>query len=218
MSKKMTDQQDAAAPQPPLSREREIEQRAAELFYRRGYDAASLRELGKLVGMEVPSLYNHMDSKQELLTRILCRALDDLADTLRTHLADVFDPVDRMRVAVRTYVLFHEERLADASISDTELRSLTGESRSAVLKRRATLADLFAGIVRDGARSGAFTVPDEGIAVLAVLSVCARLPMWYRPGGRLNLDQVADLLADFAVSALTAPRTAALNGTRKKRS
>src|SRR3954470_7123897 len=43
---------------------------AAKLFKEKGYKAASMRELATAVGVEAASLYNHIDSKNDLLNAI----------------------------------------------------------------------------------------------------------------------------------------------------
>jgi AcrR family transcriptional regulator len=47
-----------------------IIQKAAQLFKSKSYTAASMRELAETLGVEAPSLYNHIGSKSELLQAI----------------------------------------------------------------------------------------------------------------------------------------------------
>ena len=47
-----------------------IIKKAALLFRTKGFNAASMRELAEAVGVEAPSLYNHIGSKSELLQAI----------------------------------------------------------------------------------------------------------------------------------------------------
>ncbi|MEP7110397.1 MAG: helix-turn-helix domain-containing protein, partial [Ferruginibacter sp.] len=47
-----------------------IIQNAALLFKSKSYTAASMRELAEMLGVEAPSLYNHIESKSELLQAI----------------------------------------------------------------------------------------------------------------------------------------------------
>ena len=41
-----------------------ITQKAAALFKDKGYSSASMRELAEAVGVEAPSLYNHIGSEK----------------------------------------------------------------------------------------------------------------------------------------------------------
>src|ERR1700742_2407337 len=49
---------------------------AIECFWRRGYEATSLRDLTASMGLTAPSLYNAFGGKQELFSRALERYLD----------------------------------------------------------------------------------------------------------------------------------------------
>jgi TetR/AcrR family transcriptional regulator, transcriptional repressor for nem operon len=49
---------------------------AMECFWRRGYEATSLRDLTAAMGLTAPSLYNAFGDKQELFSRALERYLD----------------------------------------------------------------------------------------------------------------------------------------------
>ncbi len=64
-----------------MARPREFDEAAAleaamECFWRRGYEATSLRDLTSSMGLTAPSLYNAFGGKQELFTRALERYLD----------------------------------------------------------------------------------------------------------------------------------------------
>lgn len=63
-----------------------ILQKALDLFSERGYDAVSVGEIAKAVGIKAPSLYNHYPSKQAIFDAIV-------ADTAR-HYADDTDKKD----------------------------------------------------------------------------------------------------------------------------
>jgi TetR/AcrR family transcriptional regulator, transcriptional repressor for nem operon len=64
-----------------MPRPREFDESAAleaamECFWRRGYEATSLRDLTTSMGLTAPSLYNAFGGKQELFSRALERYLD----------------------------------------------------------------------------------------------------------------------------------------------
>ena len=64
-----------------MARPREFDETAAlaaamECFWRRGYEATSVRDLTTSMGLSAPSLYNAFGGKQELFSRALERYLD----------------------------------------------------------------------------------------------------------------------------------------------
>lgn len=46
-----------------------ILEKSLELFSAKGYDAVSVGEIAKAVGIKAPSLYNHFPSKQAIASR-----------------------------------------------------------------------------------------------------------------------------------------------------
>ena len=53
------------------TRREEIKNAAARLFRKRGYKATSMRDIAEAVGIKAASIYNHIKSKQELLSDLL---------------------------------------------------------------------------------------------------------------------------------------------------
>ena len=61
-----------------------ITQKAAALFRHKGYSTASMRDLAEAVGVEAPSLYNHIGSKSEILQAICFKTANDFTQYLNS--------------------------------------------------------------------------------------------------------------------------------------
>jgi AcrR family transcriptional regulator len=75
----------AAAPPPPppdgaYPRRAELLDSAIDLFYRRGYAAVSLDDIGSAVGITGPSIYHHYAMKTDILVAAFRRAADQLVE------------------------------------------------------------------------------------------------------------------------------------------
>ena len=174
------------------STEREIYDAALELIYERGYHGTSLRAVAARVGLQMASLYYHYPSKQDLLMAIMRRAMEDLTATVRQAVDGLDDPTLRLGAAIRGHVLFHADRRMEAFVTDAELRSLTPANRDSIVGLRDAYETIFADTLREGVRRGAFAVPDVKLATLALMALCTGVATWFRPGGRLSLEDVAD--------------------------
>jgi TetR/AcrR family transcriptional repressor of nem operon len=80
-----------------MPRPREFDETAAleaavECFWRRGYEATSLRDLTASMGLTAPSLYNAFGNKQDLFTRALQRYLDRTTRDLLRRLEKSLTP------------------------------------------------------------------------------------------------------------------------------
>lgn len=77
---------------------------AAALFSRKGYTAATTREIAEMLGIQKPSLYDHIDNKEDLLNAICQSSLEQIASDVSAALATLEDPLPRTRVLVHAHV------------------------------------------------------------------------------------------------------------------
>jgi AcrR family transcriptional regulator len=92
-----------------LAMREQILDAARELFAERGYEAVTMREIGKRIQYSATALYNHFEDK-EALVRELCRR--DFADFAQRFLAGVMgsrSPIESMCRAGLIYLGFSEE-------------------------------------------------------------------------------------------------------------
>lgn len=182
-----------------------IREAAIRLFYRHGYEATTQRDIAAEVGIKVGSLYNHISSKEELLFSIMHGINSDLLETATRTLALHTDPVDRMRVAVELHVGFHVSRAQEVFIGNSELRSLPAVKRAAVIEQRDAYEKLLREIVDAGVEAGVFHVADARLVTYAIVAIGTHVADWYRPDGRLKVEQIASVYSDFVLRSLTNP-------------
>src|SRR5260370_39318957 len=102
----------------------EIRSVALDLFYKRGFQATTLRDIAAKVGIQVGSLYNHIASKGELLFAIMETVMLDLLEDQRV-VAETPDVGERMSLLVYHHIKFHGERAEDGVCGNSELRSVS---------------------------------------------------------------------------------------------
>jgi AcrR family transcriptional regulator len=61
---------------------------AEEVFADRGFEGATLRDVANRVGVRIPSLYNHFDSKESLYAAVLERGIGPLLQSLAESAVD----------------------------------------------------------------------------------------------------------------------------------
>ena len=179
-----------------------IRQAAIELFFTHGYQATTLRELAAACDLKVGSLYNHIESKERLLEELMVGIMRDLFTALEEGVAQFDSPVDRLRAAIELHVAFHAQRAKEVFIGNSELRSLPPATRDVVVGLRDRYEHVIKEIIEDGIRSGDFDKVDPKLAVYAIVAVGTHVSRWYRPDGRLSLEDIARFHTDFLISAL----------------
>jgi AcrR family transcriptional regulator len=170
-----------------------IHEAAANLFYRQGYAATSLREIAGEVGIQVGSLYNHIESKDELLRTLMERIMGELLSAMREATAEVAGPDERLIAALDCHLRFHATHSRDVFIGNTELRSLPDEQRRQVISQRDDYEQLLRRFVREAcAERGAPVSHDFRLETYAIVAIGTHVASWYRTGGPMTLDQVVD--------------------------
>ena len=90
-----------------------------------GFEAASLREIAKEVGIQAPSLYNYIKSKEKLLYELLREPLQAMIAEYRTLTEGVTDPITRLEMFTQVHLTFHLNSRLEVFIGNMELRSLS---------------------------------------------------------------------------------------------
>ncbi|MFJ3403766.1 TetR/AcrR family transcriptional regulator [Promicromonospora sp. NPDC090134] len=183
---------------------------AVQAFNERGYDATSMGELAERLGTSKSAIYYHVSGKQELLRLALERALGNLEALLQEPgeedgQSDAAAPtaLDRLERVLRGAVRVLVEELPFVTLL-LRLRGNTDVEREALARRREfdhAVARLVEEAVADGAlRSDV----DARTATRLLFGMVNSLVEWYRPGGGLTADQLADAVVAMAFEGLRA--------------
>src|SRR5437867_5864103 len=84
-----------ASPLP--SRRAEICRTAAQIFRDRGFDATSVSDLARALGLTKAGLYHYFESKEALLFEIMTFGLDRVRDEVIVPVRAIADPERRLR-------------------------------------------------------------------------------------------------------------------------
>jgi AcrR family transcriptional regulator len=99
---------------------------AAKLFRLKGYKASSMRELALQIGVEAPSLYNHIAGKSQLLQHICFKVADEFmlqlkeVEISKTTIAKKLERLIRFHIKMmlqsfdEVYVVNHEWKYLEA--------------------------------------------------------------------------------------------------------
>jgi AcrR family transcriptional regulator len=184
---------------PERARARELQRVAAELFFTKGYEATTLREIARALGIKSASIYYHWDSKETILFDLIRSTMEQLTAGARSVLEREPSADRRLAGIVVHHVVLHALRPKEATLGDTELRSLTRAHAREAMRMRDEYESLVLGVLEDGARSKHLDVLDLKLTAYAVISQCTNVGIWYRADGRLSLDEVAAVHANLAL-------------------
>ncbi len=201
---------------------------ATEYFGRHGYEHSKWADIAEAVGIGSTALYHYFESKLHCLYEIQALAVqldrekfdrvtaehDDFDAALRAVLDAAFD-LTELEV-LRNRVLVAEQALVGLRRTSTREE----EARQLARSHMRDLEFAWATFLTRGMEQGAIPQADPRLLARAVLGLYNSVWHWYRPRGRLSLEEVRDFyvgrcLAVAGLPAEPAARQAKRSGSRK---
>ena len=180
--------------------------RAVELFNTQGYDATSVGDLARDLGLSKSAIYHHVASKESLLAAALDEALDGLNEAIDR--ASMEDPehsaLQRLRSVVEQSVAILVAHLPAVTL----LLRVRGNSdvEVAALRRRRLIDEKLATLVQAAVDEGSLRddIPPDLISRLLFGTVNSVIE-WYRPGGVVDEADLAGAISTLAFEGLAKP-------------
>src|SRR5215475_7462010 len=115
----------------------EILVHATDVFCKKGYEGASMRDLSRASGMSLAGLYYYFESKERLLFLIQKHTFTTIVRRLKARLENVSDPEERIRIFILNhleYFLDNQQAMKVLTHEDDALKNGFG-SEIAAIKR-----------------------------------------------------------------------------------
>ncbi|MDN3058992.1 TetR/AcrR family transcriptional regulator [Streptomyces sp. SRF1] len=183
-----------------------VREAATVLFARQGYSGTNMKDIGHELRVQAPSLYNYVDSKQQILDEVVLSYALGLRDALASGLSLADDPVERARRGVEEqsrYKLGHHDAMVVAErdaihVSEPVARRL-GECHDEI-------RELWAGVIARGIDEKRMSTPHAEIAVEILIDLAnPRQIRALAAREDMSVSKLAYGFGDSAVQLLTAP-------------
>jgi AcrR family transcriptional regulator/catechol 2,3-dioxygenase-like lactoylglutathione lyase family enzyme len=185
----------------PRASSREVLAEAAcELFLERGYDATSVSDITRRVGVSRSSFFNYFSSKADVLWRALDERIASLGDRLRDETVPDLD--SGLRAAVSAVVSGLQPDSLALAWAQSDAMGLTDELAREASVRRGRIADAVGAHLR---QSGVDPLRADVLGAAYGGAVLAAIRHWARAGaGRVSLPEVVADALDAVPSAARA--------------
>ncbi|MEW5855438.1 MAG: TetR/AcrR family transcriptional regulator [Myxococcota bacterium] len=164
---------------------------ALDLFSRYGFHGTSMRDIGEAVGLDKSSLYNYLESKEELLRKLLTGHLDRYFGGGFKALEDLSDP----REAIGRLV----DHVVDMGLTDwrytvlfvREQASLPADLNQAISQRNNELRERIHQAIEAGVDVGQFRRDaDKEFTALAILGLGYSIHSWAANDPNVELERL----------------------------
>jgi AcrR family transcriptional regulator len=179
---------------------------ATQVFYEKGYDAASLQDIADRLGMLKGSLYYYIQSKEDLLFDVISAVHKEGLAVVRACADTAGDPLQRLRAVIVGHVEHTCANLVQTAVFLHELSALPPERRVEVLGNEHAYQGVFRDLIELAQKDGLARADlDPRLAALSVLGSTNWVYRWFRPGGDFSAEQIAEELAEMAIRGIAAP-------------
>jgi AcrR family transcriptional regulator len=183
--------------------EGELFEKSSQLFAAKGFAGTTLQDIADAVGVSRPTLYHYIQSKDELLDRVV-RDMTDMAaqlvDSVTTEIDD--DPEDKLRRLIHAMVELVGNHPAQFRLLAQSESALPEELAARHRRNRHKVLDAVIDIVESGKKQARFRPVDSRTAALTIIGSWNSVASWYHRG---DLGGIATEISELGVRSLLVP-------------
>lgn len=186
----------------PKNKRTEIREVAARLFRDKGYAATSMRDLAQAVDIKASSIYNHFESKEDILRQICFDNAEHFLEGLNTVEQSGGSAADKLRALIALHIQIAIEDITSIIAFNDEWRHLNEPHLSAFIAIRRDYERRFQAIVEDGIRNGELRPIHPHIATYTLFSSIRWLYDWYRSGKSISVEHLQRDISELLMNGL----------------
>jgi TetR/AcrR family transcriptional regulator, cholesterol catabolism regulator len=183
----------------------DIQRTAASMIREEGFGGASMQTLADKLGLLKPTLYYHVQSKENLLFRLIVDVTDERVRRWSKVLAQPASATARLALLVEEHFHMVARYQDELIVLSDEITHLSRAHLDHVAGRIAVGRDLVRELVEEGCGSGEFDVRDPAAAATVVFGILNSTIRWYRPGGRMKPVELARETTSLILDGVCAP-------------
>lgn len=183
------------------TRKDEILTASAKLFKEKGYSAVTMRDLAQTLGIKAASLYNHINSKQEILAHIILSIAEEFTEGITTILNSDQSTLGKLRNIIALHVEITSNNSNGMASLNNDWMHLEDE-QAYYLKLRQDYEDNFRSIIKKGIANNELKQMDLEVALFSILSTLRSLYLWIPSKEDINKEELAANLSDVLLNGI----------------
>ena len=168
----------------------------AELFFKRGYEKTSIRDISKALNISKPGLYHHFASKQEILFDICSDFMEKTNQYLKENMELIQGPEDRLLFIIQSHTRFFVKYPAQTKVVVYEAHSLEGEFAERFKSKQLEYNEIIKNVLKQIIQQSGIKM-DLNVATFVLLGILNWTIQWYKPDGKVPPEPLARELWTF---------------------
>src|ERR1700684_234547 len=174
----------------------EILVHATDVFCRKGYEGASMRDLSRESGMSLSVLYYYFESKERLLFLIQKHTFTTIVQRLKARLESVSDPEQKVRIFILNHLEYFLANPANMKVLSHEAEALQNGFASEVAAIKREYYRICVGLLDDLKRDRGLQFSTR-IAVLSLFGMMNWIYTWHNSRVDADAEQLAGEMSNI---------------------
>lgn len=183
------------------TRKDEIINTAAKLFKEKGYSAVTMRDLATAMGIKAASLYNHINSKQEILKAIIISIAEEFTSGMTTIITSEVSNIDKLKEIVALHVNITSRNTNGMASLNNDWMHLE-DQLDYYLQLRDEYETNFLNVIKKGVSSSEIRQSNPEIIMFSMLTTLRSLYLWIPKKEDLNANDLAVHLSEIMIEGI----------------
>ena len=181
-----------------VTRRGEIIKTAAKLFKEKGYSAVTMRDLATAMGMKAASLYNHINSKQDILKAIIISLAEAFTEGMAVIKKSDHNTIKKLNLIVALHVDITTRNTYGMASLNNDWMHLE-EQLEYYLQLREKYEQDFVDIIKVGISSKEIIDTNAEVVMFSILSTLRSLYLWIPNKEEINAQDLASNLSEVLI-------------------
>lgn len=179
-----------------------IIQKASSLFREKGFPGTSMRDIAEAIGIEAPSLYNHIESKSGILKDVCFKIAKQFTGHLKEVEASQQPDLSKLENIIRFHISMMVEEYESVYIAEHEWRHLPEPFLTDFKNQRRLYRSRLAAIIQKGIDKKEITNVNSHIAVFTILSAISGIESWQKSGKKIDAKLIEENMITILIEGL----------------
>jgi len=183
------------------SRKEEIIRVATKLFKEKGYSAVTMRDIAKSMGIKAASLYNHINSKQDILKTIIISLAEQFTAGMLEIKSSGESCVNKLKAIIKLHVTLSSQNIYGMSSLNNDWMHLE-EQMPYYIKLRSEYEDDFKNILEQGIGKGELINVKPDVMMFSILTTLRSLYLWIPKKEDIDLHNLTENLSQILLDGI----------------
>lgn len=179
-----------------------IIQVAVQLFKEKGYAATSMQDVAKNLDCTKAAIYYYFESKEDILLTIINETMQIAEEKIEHVISQDLNPPQMLKAIIKDHIYAVFEKKSFITVFFFDKNNLSSENLELIHQRRRKYEEKIAQVIKRGMDEGYFAKTEVLPVVYGILGMCNWMVQWYKPEGKFEPDEIAEIYWDIAYKGL----------------